>query len=78
MKIRAKLRLDKVEQFETCEVLAFSAVGASNYPVDGVHEDNTYCKFTPSAELRMTVTNPALLGKFKPGERYYVDFTLAE
>ena len=28
-----------------------------------------------TAELAITVANPALIGQFKPGEVYYVDFT---
>ena len=41
-------------------------------------EDNTFSEATPSAELKMTVTNKALHGKFKPGQKFYVDFTPAD
>lgn len=74
--MRAKMRLTSVTQHETCEVLKFNAVGRSScYPADGSDEDNTYGKYTPSAELSLTVANPALLRQFKPGETYYLDFT---
>ena len=45
---------------------------------DGSDENNTYAKWTPTAELTMTVNNPALLGKIRPGEEYYLDFVRAE
>ena len=54
------------------------AVGPKgSYPADGSDENNTYAKFTPSGELKLSVTNPALIGKFAEGEEYYLDFTKA-
>lgn len=77
--MRAKMRITSITQHENCEVLTFNAVAKStSYPEDGIDEDNTYAKFSPSGELKLTVANPALIGKFKPGEKYYLDFTKAE
>lgn len=77
--MRAKMKITKIEQHESCEVLHFTAVAKnSSYPEDGSDEDNTYAKFSPSGELKLTVANPALIGKFKAGEKYYLDFTKAE
>lgn len=76
--MRAKLQIASVEQFPTNERLNFHAVAAKSYPADGSDEDNTYAKFSPSATLQISITNPALLGKFKAGEKYYVDFTPAD
>lgn len=76
--MRAKMKVSSVESFETSEKLKFNAVCAGGYPSDGTDENNTYAKFTPSAELQMHVNNPALIGKIKPGQEFYVDFTLAE
>lgn len=76
--MRAKLKIQSVTRHETCEVLKFNAVPAKSYPADGSDEDNTFAKFSPSASLEITVCNPALIGKFQPGETYYVDFTKAE
>jgi hypothetical protein len=73
--MRAKMRLDQVEKFEGSELLKFSAVCASGYPADGSDENNSYAKWTPSAALSMSVTNPALHAKFTAGEEYYLDFT---
>lgn len=75
--MRAKMHLQSVEQFETCEKLHFRAVCAKSYGADGLDEDNTYAKFSPQADLTITITNPALVGQFKAGEKYYVDFTPA-
>jgi hypothetical protein len=74
--MRAKMRVSRVENFsETSERLHFSAVSAKQYPSDGSDENNTFAKFTPSADLSMSITNPALVGKFTEGEEYYLDFT---
>lgn len=77
--MRAKMKLNKVESLEGVEILTFNAVCKSgSYPADGSDEDNTFAKFTPTAELKMSVNNPDLLGQFKPGQKFYVDFTPAE
>lgn len=78
--MRAKLVIDKVTRHsETSESLSFRAVGKSeSYPADGSDENNTFAMWTPSASLSMSITNPALIGKFNEGEEYYVDFSLAE
>ena len=76
--MRAKFVLQSVTATEHAETLLFNAVCKPNgYPADGLDEDNTYAKFSPSAKLEMTVTNPALWGKLRPGAKYYVDFTEA-
>ena len=41
-------------------------------------EDNTFALFTPGANLEMHITNPVLMGLIKPGQKFYLDFTLAE
>ena len=81
--MRAKMVLTHIEKYPkegetTQETLDFRAVAAAQYPADGSDEDNTYAKFSPSASLTIAIANPALLGKFTVGEKYYVDFTPAE
>lgn len=74
--MRAKVQLNRVESFPSnTERLIFNPVAAKSYPSDGSDEDNTFAKFSPSGEFQLSVTNPALVGQFKPGEKYYVDFT---
>lgn len=76
--MRAKLRLHHIDRrFDEQETLSYHAVAASKYPEDGADENNTYAKFSPSAVLTITVANPALLGRFKEGEEFYVDFIKA-
>lgn len=48
---------------ENFEELDFAAVCKSDgYPSGGVDENNTFALYTPSAVLRMNITNPALVG----------------
>ncbi len=76
--MRAKLQIASVTKHATCETLKFHGVAAKSYPADGSDEDNTFAKFSPSVSLDITITNPALLGQFEPGQKFYVDFTPAE
>ncbi len=75
VKMRAKVKCTAVTIRENVEVLEFSAVCKSgSYGSDGSDEDNTYAKFSPTADFKITVANPALFGAFRPGQKYYVDF----
>lgn len=74
--MRAKLKVLSVEQFEHCDNLKLQAVcRADGYSEDGRDENNTFATFTPTANLEMTVTNPDLIGKIRPGKTFLVDFT---
>lgn len=77
--MRAKMKVTQVIRHEGCEQLKLSAVcKPDGYPADGSDEDNTFAKWTPTADLSMSITNPALFGKIEEGQKFYVDFTLAE
>ena len=74
--MRAKMKVNTVKRTEYGEELFMNPVCKNGgYPEDGLDEDNTYAKFTPSGELKLMIANPALFGEFNPGEIYYVDFT---
>lgn len=78
--MRAKMKITSVTRLEygaeqVCMVAVYREGG---YGEDGLDEDNTFAKFTPSGKLELTITNPALYGKLNPGEKYYIDFTKAE
>ncbi len=77
MGMRAKMKVTVVEKHsDLYEQLRFSAVSKSDgYPDDGSDENNTFAKWTPIAELTMSITNPDLIGKFIEGQEFYVDFT---
>lgn len=78
VKMRAKMYVTKVEKFATVDTIYMSPVGRSDaYPADGSDENNTYAKFSPSGDLRLSIANPALVGRFSPGDTFYVDFTPA-
>jgi hypothetical protein len=73
------MKINSVERFDLCEKLKMQPVcKASGYPADGSDEDNTFAKFTPSGSLELTITNPDLIGKFNPGDTYYLDFIKAD
>ena len=73
------MKLDTITKNEWSENLLFSAVCKSGaYPADGSDEDNTYASFTPTATMSINITNKALHGTFKPGQKFYVDFTPAD
>jgi hypothetical protein len=42
---------------------------------DPTNENAEFYKWTPSGSITLGVLNPAIEGKFKVGESYYVDFT---
>jgi hypothetical protein len=76
--MRAKMVIGSiVSHSDTNQTLALRAVcPKEGYPADGSDENNTYSKWTPSANLSIQITNPALAGKFQVGQEFYVDFTL--
>jgi hypothetical protein len=77
--MRAKLKITSVAKQVSGETLTLSAVYKSGaYPEDGADEDNTFAMFTPQADLVMHINNPALVGKFEPGQKFYVDFSTAD
>lgn len=82
--MRAKMIIQSVDQTPvtgdvTSEQIRFSAVAKNEaYPDDGTDENNTFATWTPSASLEMSITNPALIGKYDVGDTFYVDFTPCE
>ncbi len=83
--MRAKVRVSAVFPLQDdfgklhSERLQLHGVAKSgNYPDDGSDEDNTYAKFSPSVSMDFHIANPALFGKFAPGDTFYVDFTPAK
>lgn len=89
MQTRCKVRVESVKLMgkdgngnHTHEEIQMRAVQgdkvSKGYPVDGSDEDNTYAKFSPSADFRLLVANPALFGSYKPEQKFYIDMTPAE
>lgn len=75
----AKFEVVSVQaQFEGAEELLFRAVSNKPFDAEGASDDNSFARWTPSGELKMTVQNPNLLGQFKSGQKFYLNFTPAE
>jgi hypothetical protein len=73
MNIRAKFRVNSITDMGYGDIVKFGAAYSNNTN----SEDNSYAKATPSADLSMQIDNPDARGKFKVGNKYYVDFSEA-
>jgi hypothetical protein len=75
--MRAKVTVQALNQpFKGAEEVVMRPVsGNSPYGPNGESEDNTFARYTPSGEIKLTITNPDLKGKFDFGDTFYVDFT---
>jgi len=40
--------------------------------------DTAFAKVTPAGKMEFTLTNPRLVGTFRPGQFYYVDLVTVE
>lgn len=77
--MRAKFQINTIiPAYGGGETLVMNAVCGKPFDENGVSEDNTYAKYSPAGSLSLTVNNPALAGAFKVGEKYYLDFTIAD
>ena len=84
--MRAKMWVGYVEPLQRnedgsvrSEYLSLYAVcPKGGYPEDGTDENHSYARWTPQADFRLTIQNPELIGKFKVGDEFYVDFTRVE
>lgn len=82
--MRAKMRVYSVTHFDAGEKLAMVAVPGDQIKNDGTDEDNTYAlprtgaMKPPAAQLEITIQNPEFLGKYKPGQTYFIDITSAD
>jgi hypothetical protein len=77
--MRAKMVVTQVTLTTYGEKVELTCVAKSgSYPADGLDEDNTFAKFSPSGGTIIQIANPALFGALKPGEKYYLDFTKAD
>lgn len=54
------------------DVIKLSAV------VSGSAENESFFKWTPSAEMSLATVNPSAAAQFEVGKEYYIDISLAE
>lgn len=59
----------------SAERVKFAAVCPPSFDKDGLHEDSTFSRYSPQASCEILINNPALHGKYAPGQKFYVDFT---
>lgn len=71
--MRAKMTVHSVTENGYSDQVKFGAV----YSPDN-KEDNSFADATPNASADFTINNKALRGVFKPGQKFYVDFTPIE
>jgi hypothetical protein len=84
--MRAKFYVTNVEKYHpndnpeavTGIRLTMSAVSEKPFDTDGVSEDNSFARWSPSGSFEIQIANPNLFDKFEVGQRYYLDFTAAE
>jgi len=71
--IRTKFKIETVSQH------CWGGESIEAAPVVGGSEENkSFWKATPNGTLKFTISNPDVIGKFKAGREYYVDFTEAD
>ena len=56
------------------ESVTLMAVSGSS----GSAEDVSFSSATPQGTLEITITNPAIVGTFRPGSHYYLDLITIE
>lgn len=65
--IRAKMWVHQVQVMDGQETVVLHPV----YSEDGVNKQ--WSQWTPSGELRLTISNPAAQGRLREGEFFFVD-----
>ena len=77
MNVRAKFFVTSVNHVGTPGSDPYAIVSLA--PVFGGYGDGqvneTWAKYTPSGEIKMTITNPEAIAAFDVGRAYFVDFT---
>ena len=56
-----------------CERVVFVAINSD----ETNSEDNLFISATAAASLKLDIDKPAAQGKIKPGQKYYIELTLA-
>lgn len=78
--MRANVKITNITPYPTegtpsQETLSFNFPAKDGpYPADGSDEDQQFARYSPAGALTLTVANPALIGKFAVGDKFYLDF----
>src|SRR5450759_517998 len=80
--MRAKMQVQSILQAGVIkdgkvgqETVVMGVVCSKAFGPNGESEDNTFARYTPAGGLNITITNPDLIGTFKLGQKFYLDFT---
>lgn len=71
MSLKARLSVQSVTDYGNYQSVHLTAVHSN----DPASPNYSFSKFTPSAELKLTVTNPDAFGFFVAGQSYDLEFT---
>ena len=76
--MKAKFKLDSIRKTEYGEEFDLSVVVPDKFDETGKSDDNTFARWTPTGHINFLVTNPALFNVYQPGQKFYVNFSLAD
>lgn len=68
--IHVKFVVTKVERLPDQDRVYFEAVQSDQHSVDGIAHDNNFAQWWATAEMVLTIRNPAMLGKISPGDQF--------
>jgi hypothetical protein len=74
--VRDKAKDDGSEGPVTAEHIAFRAVSKEDGPYgeDGLDANNSFARFSPSLDIQMSITNPALFDQYHEGQVFNLGF----
>lgn len=80
MKVTAKMQVTKKAEcsYGHQQVSGVEVELHAVYSSDPGDPNYSYSQATPSAEIKMQITNPAVFNAFQTGRRYFITFTPAE
>ncbi|HBR1944564.1 TPA: hypothetical protein MAO59_005222 [Klebsiella pneumoniae] len=74
MSVRAKFQCNSINKASD----NFTAVVHLIAVTTGSAENESWSKYTPSGQLQMVISNPAVFEHFEQGKEYYIDIQPAE
>ena len=72
---RCKFYVHSVERLVGSEPTGEEVIKMRTEYSDSVPDDLKYSLYTPSGSMEFRVNNPAIVGKFQPGDQVYLDIT---
>lgn len=75
--VRAKFWVSAVKQWIDKDGNVTSVTVDLNATSSRTGKNKAFWEATPSGQLTMTITNPDAYNQFRPGQEFYLDFTLA-